>query len=80
MPVTRTLRLQSATTGTEVDRLEKHDDGTIRVGVQGGAAAGILAEMTREAGNQADAWSYLTRYGWSNGYLMIALADLDSAT
>jgi hypothetical protein len=76
--VTRTLRLVAVDGGAELGRLELLADGTIRT--TDGAAVGVLAEMTREAGSEAGAWSYLTKYGWSNGYdIMIALADLDSA-
>jgi hypothetical protein len=78
--VVRTLRFVSVRDGMEVDALMLFDDGTIitRVPHWDGTARGVLRTIMRvEEMTEREAFDDLARSGWSNGYTMIHLANID---
>lgn len=80
--VARSLRFVGVTSGRELDRLDRLDDGTIRPALDGpgGIARTVLSSRVRfEEETEAEAFAFLAENGWSNTTVMVALDDLDAA-
>lgn len=67
------VRIVSVRTSAEVSRVEIDDNGVITY--EGGESArSAVTRAMRERGlSEPDAIGLLSRDGWSNGYLMVAL-------
>lgn len=69
----QTLRIVDVETQQEVSRAHLADDGSVTYG-GGQSAHGIVTQRARTVGTtEAEALTVLSRDGWSNGYLMVAL-------
>jgi hypothetical protein len=64
------LRLLSVADDRELGRFTLRPDDT--VAASPGAAVGILRTLLREeCADEREAWEWLDRYGWSNGYIWV---------
>ena len=64
------LRLLSVADDRELGLFTLRPDGT--VAASPGAAVGILRTLLREeCADEREAWEWLDRYGWSNGYIWV---------
>lgn len=67
------VRIVSVRNGAEVSRVEMDDDGVISYSGGGTARSAVSRVMAERSLSEADAIGLLSRDGWSNGYLMVAL-------